>query len=236
MNIDVVFLPSDIRKNDLSETVCIVLDIFRATTCIVTAMGNGCAEIFPVLSVEEARQVARREGPVLLAGERRSIKIDGFDCGNSPFEFSADKVRSQKIVMTTSNGTVAINATKGSCRTLIGSFLNAGAVCDKAGQLGKDVLIVCAGTDRYFSLEDAFCAGLLVQRLSGANHADLTDAARGALLMYTAAAGSIAEIVSHSRNGARLYDLALQADVDYCLQTDIAGHVPEYRNGKILFQ
>ncbi len=233
MKIDVAFLPSDIREKNLSETVCIVLDIFRATTVIVTAMAHGCQHIIPVLTIEEARKLADQIGPVLLAGERQSIKINGFDCGNSPFEFSKDKVQAQKIVMTTSNGTIAINSTKGAYRTLIGSFLNAEAVCTEAKTCGKDILIVCAGTDRLFSLEDALCAGLLVQRLIEADHVSMTDSARGALLMYTAAKDAIAEIVSHSRNGKRLYDLDLKSDVDYCLQTDVVDIVPKYSEGKI---
>lgn len=233
MNINVAFLPSDIHEKNLSETVCIVLDIFRATSVIVTAMAHGCQHIIPVLTIEEARRLAGEIGPVLLAGERQSIKINGFDCGNSPYEFSKDRVQAQKIIMTTTNGTTAINSTKGAYRTLIGSFLNANAVYKEAQELGKDILIVCAGTDRLFSLEDALCAGLLVHRFIGAEHVSMTDSARGALLMYTTAKEAIGEIVSHSRNGKRLYDLDLKTDVDYCLQTDILDIVPKYSEGKI---
>jgi 2-phosphosulfolactate phosphatase len=155
MKIDIALLPQVVNKAELSDAVCIVLDIFRATTSIVTSLANGCSSMIPVLSIDEAHAVAANMGSVLFAGERQSIKIDGFDFGNSPLEFSRAKVQGQTIIMTTTNGTAAIKSTEGAYRTLIGSFVNAQAACVQAKQYGKDILIVCAGTDGLFSLEDA---------------------------------------------------------------------------------
>ncbi|WP_378953658.1 2-phosphosulfolactate phosphatase [Pelosinus sp. sgz500959] len=234
MKIDVAVLPSSVNGVDLSNTVCIVLDIFRATTSIVTSLANGCAAMIPVLSTEDASTMASQMGAVLFAGERQSIKIDGYHFGNSPFEFSEDKVKDQKIVMTTTNGTIAIKATDGAYRTLIGSFLNAKAVSRQAKKDGKDILIVCAGTDGLFSLEDALCAGLLVQLLTEDGEIFLTDSAYGALLMYNEAKDNLVETGVKSRNGKRLYDLNRMDDVEYCFQTDILDIVPEYVEGKIV--
>jgi 2-phosphosulfolactate phosphatase len=236
MKLDVVFLPKDTNGMDLSNTVCIVLDIFRATTCITTAMANGCNKIVPVLAFEDARALSNQIGPVLLAGERRSIKIEGCDLGNSPFEFCQDKVQEQTIIMTTTNGTVAIKATEGAYRTLIGSFLNAKAVCQMAKQYGKDILIVCAGTDGLFSLEDTLCAGLLVQLLKTEDETQMTDSARGALLMYNEAKDKLIETAIDSRNGKRLYDLNRMDDIKYCFRTDSLYLVPQYREGKIILE
>lgn len=235
MKIDVAFLPRDMQGMDVGDTVCIVLDIFRATTSMTTALANKCRRIIPVLSVEDAYSQAEKQGSVLFAGERKSIKIDGFNFGNSPYEFSADKVQNQTIVMTTTNGTVAVKATEGSFRTFIGAFINASAVCQKASQCGKDVLIVCAGTDRLFSLEDALCAGLLVKKLltGGNTKPVLTDSAQAALLLYNQTHGKLAEVAINSRNGKRLYDLGLTDDVEYCFKTDMFAIVPEYRGGEI---
>jgi len=105
MKIDVVFLPAEARGIDLSDVTCVVLDIFRATSSIATAMANGCQAIIPVVSVEQAKQLAGKKTAFLLAGERQSQKIDGFDFGNSPFDFSRDKVQDRQIIMTTTNGT-----------------------------------------------------------------------------------------------------------------------------------
>lgn len=236
MKINVAFIPAEFSGIDLSATVCVVLDIFRATTSIVTALANGCEAIFPVLSVEEAQKLAQQGGSYLLAGERKSIKIEGFDLGNSPSEFSGDVVNARHIIMTTTNGTVAIKATEGSYRTLIGSFLNAEALCKQVKQYGKDVLIVCAGTDRMFSLEDALCAGLMVELLreEESTNGILTDSAYAALLMYTQAKDALAVVARNSRNGQRLCLLGHENDVDYCLQLNMLNIVPEYRNGKLV--
>ncbi|HWR05380.1 2-phosphosulfolactate phosphatase [Sporomusa sp.] len=235
MNIDVAFLPAEVNGVDISNTTCIVLDIFRATTSIVTAMANGCKTVTPVLSVNEARLLANQENRSLLAGERQSIKIEGFDFGNSPFDFSESKVRDRQIIMTTTNGTTAIKATEGAARTLIGSFINASAVCRQAKQYGQDILIVCAGTDCLFSLEDALCAGFLTDILlsEAATVPTMTDAASGALLMYTQAKGALGEIAKNSRNGKRLCELGREEDANYCFQIDLFTIVPEYKNRMI---
>ena len=233
MKLDVALLPGLIAEKDLSATVCIVLDIFRATTCMVTAFSNGCNAIIPVLSLDEAHMVAEQIGPVLLAGERQSLKMDGCDLGNSPFDFCRDKLAGQTVVMTTSNGTVAVKATDTAYRTLIGSFINAEAVCREAKKYGKDIVIVCAGTDRTFSLEDTLCAGLLVRLLAANGDMEMTDAAEGALLMYKEANSNLFAIASGSRNGRRLCELERTKDVEYCLQTDLLDLVPYYAKGKI---
>ncbi|EGO62530.1 2-phosphosulfolactate phosphatase [Acetonema longum] len=234
MKLHVTFLPAEVSGMDLSDTVCIVLDIFRATSSIVTAAANGCQSVLPVLSAEEAQDLARQTKSCLLAGERKSVRIEGFDLGNSPAEFSRDKVQDRPIIMATTNGTVAIRATEGAWRTWIGSFLNAAAVCRQAQQHGKDILIVCAGTERLFSLEDALCAGQLVEILQGREQAViLSDAAYAALLMYTQSKGRLAEVAGRSRNGQRLYDLGRTDDIAYCLQSNILDIVPEYKHGTI---
>ncbi|MGL5512478.1 MAG: 2-phosphosulfolactate phosphatase [Sporomusa sp.] len=233
MKIDVVFLPAEARGIDLSDTICVVLDIFRATSSIVTAMANGCQAIIPVVSVEQAKQLAEKKTAFLLAGERQSKKIDGFDFGNSPFDFSRDKVQDRQIIMTTTNGTTAIKATATAYRTLIGSFINAGAVCRQAKQYGKDVLIVCAGTNQLFSLEDALGAGLLIDTLLADGNVVPTDAALGAALLYRHAQTQLTEVARSSRNGMRLYGLGRAEDIEYCLRVDETGCVPEFRGGMI---
>lgn len=233
MRVDVAFLPTDIKQHDLSDGICIVLDIFRATTSIVTAMANGCNAILPVSKIEDAHSLGKQINSPLFAGERQSIKIEGFDFGNSPYDFSTDKVQNRTIIMTTTNGTKAIQATEGSYLTLIGSFINAAAVCKQARQYGKDIVIVCAGTEQHFSLEDALCAGLLVHILSEEEDSIMTDAALGARVMYDGAKSSIIAVASNSKNGKRLCDIDRVNDIEYCLQLNTVSVVPRYNNGKI---
>jgi 2-phosphosulfolactate phosphatase len=233
MKIDVALLPGTIKERDLSSTLCIVLDIFRATSSIVTALANGCEAILPALSIEHAQELAQQSGATLFAGERKSIRIAGYDFGNSPLEFSPEKVKGKQIVMTTTNGTNAIKSTEGAHRTLIGSFLNASAVCADAAASGKDILIVCAGTDGLFSLEDSLCAGLLTEKLAAMSETELTDAAQGVRLMYRAAQEDLVANAVPSRNGKRLQDLDLMDDVRYCLRQDALTVVPCYAQGVI---
>jgi 2-phosphosulfolactate phosphatase len=235
MKIDVAFLPCDLDGTDLSNTVCIVLDIFRATSSIVTAFDNGCREIVPVCTIDEAWITAKQqnEAKLLLAGERKGGRIEGFHLGNSPLEFTLDKVFEKTIVMTTTNGTIAIKATEGAYRTLIGCFLNADAVYRRAKQYGKNVLVVCAGTDRHFSLEDALCAGMLVDAIWEEGQATLTDAARGALLMYAEVADAVDKVAANSSHGRYLYDIGYGDDIKACIRINMVDVVPEYRDGII---
>ena len=192
--------------------------------------------IYPVLTVEEARQMAGENPGCLLAGERKSIQTEGFDLGNSPYDFSSDNVRGRCVIMTTTNGTAAIKATEGSHRTFIGSFLNAKAVCEQIAAYGKDILIVCAGTEQTFSLEDALCAAYLVTILRGEDSAAaLTDAAQAAMMLYKQAEDDLMGAVKNSKNGKRLVDLNREHDVEYCLRKNHLAVVPQYCGGRIRF-
>lgn len=231
MKVDVALLPINLEQVDITDKICIILDVFRATTSIVTAMSNGCKNIFPVSSLDIAKALGKQISPVLFAGERQSVKIAGFDFGNSPLEFTPEAVRDKSIIMTTSNGTIAIEATKTAKTSLIGSFINAKAVCQQAVSWRKDIIIVCAGTDRQFSLEDAVCAGALVDNLSDTHMR--SDSAIAAYLMYKSASENLKEFVSQSKNGKRLLELGYLDDLNYCLQKDLCDVVPVYRAGKI---
>lgn len=231
MNLDVAFLPGLAPTAHINDATCIILDIFRATSTIVTAMANGCHQIIPVSSAVRAHELAAMRPELILAGERQSIKIAGFTLGNSPLEFTVDRVAGKTIVMTTTNGTAAIVSAATARSTLIGSWLNAAAVCRLAQQLGNDIIIICAGTDQRYSLEDSLCAGYMVQLLATA--ATLSDAAHAALLMYQAAHTNLELIAGSSTNGRRLQELERQADISHCLTIDSLQCVPLYRDEAI---
>lgn len=218
MNVDVKFLPSEITENEsLAEKVCIVLDIFRASSTITTALNNGCIAIKPVAEIATARTEKAQDGSILLAGERQSIKIEGFDFGNSPLEFTAKQVQGRKLVMNTSNGTKAILSCATAYRVLIGAFINAMSTIEHACSLQRDITIVCAGTGGEFSIEDSLCAGYMVKLLNELTDCSLSDRAYAAMLMYAGAANELKAHAGRSTNGARLYDIGLSADVEYCL-------------------
>lgn len=235
MRIDVAFLPQALADRELGDTTCIVLDVFRATSCMITALEHGCRAIVPVSTVAEARMAAEQfqNKPCLLAGERKGIRVEGFELGNSLQEFTGERIKNQLIVMSTTNGTVAVKAVQRARAILIGAFLNANAVCERAKCYANDILIVCAGTDRKVSLEDALCAGLLIDILGGGEAADLTDAARAALLMYTQTADVLDKVAADSNHGRYLHSIGFAEDVRLCTRINTVEIVPECRQGKI---
>src|SRR5690606_19366866 len=150
VKIEVAFTPAELAGIDLGDRVVVVLDVLRATSTIVEALANGARAVSPVSTVDEAVRLAEalgREG-VLLAGERRSLRIDGFDMGNSPLEFTRERVSGKQIVLTTTNGTVAILASATARRVLIASYLNLGAVAEELVHDGGPASIVCSGRER----------------------------------------------------------------------------------------
>lgn len=234
MDIDVAFSPRELADRELKGKICVVLDIFRATSSMITAFRHGCRRIMPVATVEEARTLAA--GPnksYLLAGERKGLRIEGFQLGNSPRDYMREFGDAETIVMTTTNGTKAIKAAAGADEVLIGAFLNAEAVCGQLAGGTGDILILCAGTNGKFSLEDALCAGLFVDILGKNERNELTDAARAALLMYEAVAGQLEKAAANSNHGRHLATIGFAGDLETCLRISTVAVVPEYCNGEI---
>ncbi|MBN1589373.1 MAG: 2-phosphosulfolactate phosphatase [Pirellulales bacterium] len=159
-------LPSLVADEELAGSVAVVIDVLRASTTIVTALASGAREILPCEDVDQARVEAARLPPetTLLGGERQAMPIDGFDLGNSPSEYSSEKVAGKTIVFTTTNGTRALARCHGASRILLGAFVNASAVLDALAGAER-VHLVCAGTDEQMSYDDVLFAGMLVERL-----------------------------------------------------------------------
>src|SRR5690606_9016889 len=157
------------------------------TSTIVEALANGARSVFPVASIEAAVRLAQNMGrdEVLLCGERRGLPIDGFDLGNSPREYTPDRVAGRSLIMTTTNGTPALLATTTAQETLVASFLNLSAVVARLAESGAPATVVCAGRERRFSLDDAVCAGAIVRALCGERFAageGLPDTAHAAMV------------------------------------------------------
>src|SRR5687768_8753850 len=167
MRLDVYLTPGEVVPGEMVQRTVVVLDVLRATTTIAQALANGARSIYPVSSIEEALRLANTFGrdEVLLCGERKCLPIEGFDLGNSPTEFTRERVAGKTLVMTTTNGTAAFALIGGASRVLIGSLLNISAVVDDLARTGADPVILCAGRERHFALEDATAAGLTAARL-----------------------------------------------------------------------
>jgi 2-phosphosulfolactate phosphatase len=228
VRIDVVPTADGVASARLAGATALVIDVLRASTTIVTALGNGAAYVVPVETVEDARaRKAALGADAILAGERNSDPPEGFDLGNSPLEFTADRVRGRSIVLTTSNGTRALAAARGAAAVGVAALVNAGAAAAWAAARRSDVVLICSGELGGPSLEDEACAGVLVARLAAdVPHAILTPTAESAQSIgrrYGKDLAGLARDAPHARGLARK---GRAADVAFCLTLDSTTVVP----------
>jgi len=237
MRIDIQLLPTQPDPKLLSDRVVIVIDVLRATSVMVYAMSQGAIEIIPVSAVEEAFQMAKTfpRGTTLLGGERGSRKIEGFDLGNSPKEYVAEKVKDKRLILTTTNGTRAFHFVSSGKEVMVGSFFNIGATAQRCVERDGDLLLFPSGDNGNFSMEDTVCGGMLIDVMlgKGGETISLTDASRAAHLLYQRFRANLVEALRLSSHGRDLIDLGLEDDLPYCAQTDITDLVPIFREGAI---
>lgn len=215
---------------DLSDRTVVVVDILRATSCMVTAFAHGVESITPFASLDECRQM-KLKGYV-TSGERDGKKVDGFDKGNSPFEYMGEQVRGLKIAFTTTNGTQAIEKAKEAKEVLIGSFLNLNSVA-KYLLLGEhNVLVVCAGWKGKVNLEDTLFAGALVEKLKDYLGPDC-DAPLAAQHLYNLAKNDMVGFLNASSHVKRLNKLNIHKDIEFCVTPDQYHVLPRLRKGTL---
>jgi 2-phosphosulfolactate phosphatase len=234
VRVDVALTADRAAEAPIRTATVLVVDVLRASTTIITALGNGCRAVVPVGDAEEARRrrAAYAEGAALIAGERRGEPLAGFDLGNSPLEFTAERVRGRTIVLTTSNGTRALLAAMEAPAAAVAGLVNLTAAAAWARGTGRDVTILCAGERGAVSLEDHVCAGLLVARLvDGDAGAALSAAARAARDLASGYAGDIRRLGVDSPWARHLESRGRGADVDACLTVDVTTLVPRLRPG-----
>jgi 2-phosphosulfolactate phosphatase len=220
MRLDVVFTPSGITPSEVQGRTVFVIDILRATTAMCAALCHGAKAMIPVAATEEALRLAQTIGSadLLLAGEQNCARIPGFQLGNSPLEMTESVVRNKTIIVTTTNGTKALLACQGAGEVYPACAANltlAGEKAREALERDRDILIVCAGRDGSFSLDDAYCAGrLAVAALGGRKpRRGLNDAALATLDLVRRYGDGWERPLSYSRAGRELIKLGFRADV-----------------------
>ena len=231
MTVETILTPAELpalARRDLRDAVCVVFDILRATSALVTALQNGARAVVPVSEIAEAVEFKRNVQDALLAGERHGLKIRAaesggvdFDFGNSPREFRPEKIRGKTIVTTTTNGTRALRACAGAKMVLASSFLNLAATAKFVNELSPqpaEMLLICAGTGEGVALEDVLAAGALAGLISG-EYSDTTEIASRTFL---SAKTDLPAAIAGSQNARRLQAIPeLRADVGFCCQRDI---------------
>ena len=235
MKATVFFTVNEVDSAVLHDHTAVVIDVLRATSTIVAALAGGAHALFPVVSTEEAIKLATSlgRGETLLAGERKGLKIEGFDLGNSPREFTPAAVAGKQVVMTTTNGTRALVAAAAAERVLVASFLNLSAVAAASASADR-LAVVCAGREGRFAIDDALCAGMLLGRLEEqlGIALEVEEAGRAALTL-AGSYGVDAELLADSASGRALAEIGLAEDVGWCARVDVEALVPELRDRMI---
>ena len=236
MRLEVHFTPDEVTGADLREHVAVVIDTLRATSVIAQALASGARMIYPVGTTEEAVRLGQNldREQLILCGERGGLRIEGFDLGNSPLEFTPDVVGDRTLVMTTTNGTPALVSAAGARRTLAASYLNLGAVV-KAVANEDAVALICAGRERRFALEDAVCAGMFVERMTKgrATDAALNDNAVAALALAERFGADLDAMMRDTTAGRHLIEIGHEQDVVYCAGIDQLNVVPKLEDRRI---
>lgn len=229
MRLDVALVPSEFAAADLSGGTAVIVDVMRATTSVVEAMAAGCGEVIPVRDVVEARLRARDfpPGRCLLAGEREGEPIPGFDLGNSPLEFTPERVVGRTVILTTTNGTAAMLAAARATAAAVAALTNVGAAARWVADQGRDCTVLCAGEHGGFSLEDAVCAGLLVEGVVAAGGpVVLSDGAMAARRIGGYYRGRLRRLLDDATWARALRRAGRRHDLDACLALNTVDHVP----------
>jgi 2-phosphosulfolactate phosphatase len=236
MQVEVFLTGSTVTGEDVKDRVVVVVDVLRASATIVTALHNGARAVVPVADMEMAGKLASNmdSSSYLLGGERGGIKIEGYQAGNSPFEYAPEVVEGKTVILNTTNGTNALVAARGAGLLLVGSFLNASRVAEVIKEAGRDAVIVCAGWRNRISLEDTLCAGLLLSLLWDDSSPGLvSDAAHTAYSLYHHDEDQLDVALRRSNHAQRLVAMGAGEDVDYCLRRDALPVVPVFGDSRL---
>lgn len=212
---EIVLKAEDMDAKAARGKVCVVIDVLRASTTIVAALAAGCPEIIPVRTPEQARETARRRG-CLLGGERGGQRLEGFDFGNSPLEYTREKIGGRPIAFTTTNGTRAMEECAAAETLVVACFLNGGAVAGLLKGRARDTLIVCAGTQGEPSIEDTVCGGMLIAAFGARVGSEVGSEEAEAVSLWNRHRQDLAAMMKEaSPHGRRLVSQGFGADIDF---------------------
>jgi len=209
------------------QSVIVVIDVLRATTMIAALLDAGANFVWPVRSIEKARHLRIEHPELMIAGERSGLRPEGFDMGNSPAEITSSTVRGRGIVLTTTNGTAALETARHMSETVLTlSLTNLASVEHWLSNTDRDACLMCSGTDGHRSLEDELAAGLLAARMSGWDLTSRAICVREQALQLVERWGGVAGAVAQSPHAARLVELGFDRDVDACSRVSVTDCVP----------
>ena len=230
-----ILTPGLLPNYTLEKSIVVIIDVFRATTTIATALYNGAQSIIPVETVEEAQKMMVKKD-YIVGGERDGKKIDGFSCGNSPMEYSTNLVKNKTIVFTTTNGTKLLKKTELQNPSLIisGAFVNQSAIQNFILKNNQPVYLCCAGWKNRFNMEDALFAGAIIHSVKKyyVVHCDSSFICCEIYKNYKNDLLKIAPKLTHYHRLVEQFGLI--DDIEYCLTPDLANVLPMLKNGELI--
>jgi 2-phosphosulfolactate phosphatase len=228
--LETCFSPALFNPEEHSNSIVVIIDILRASSSICTAFANGAAGIIPVAEVEEAK--AYKLKGYLVAAERDGFVLDFADFGNSPFNFTRDRVEGKTIVYSTTNGTGIIDLASAASKIAIGSFLNISSLSRWLISEKKDVLLFCAGWKNKFNIEDTVCAGAIASKLmESGTFTTICDSTLAAMDLWSLAEPDLKGYLEKAAQRTRLRDKKLDDCIDFCLVSDFTEKIPVMKNG-----
>jgi len=231
--LETCFSPALFEADFHSDSIVVIIDVLRASSAICTAFANGASSIIPVAEIEEARMYKSKG--YLVAAERDGFTLDFADFGNSPFNFTKEKVAGRTIVYSTTNGTSIINLTRSAYMTVIGSFLNIGTLNKWLINQDRNVLLVCAGWKNRFNLEDTVCAGAIANALMKSKvFLTVCDSTHAAIDLWKLASPDLHGYIEKAAQHSRLKDKNLDDCIEFCLTQDFTDKIPVMKNGVLV--
>jgi 2-phosphosulfolactate phosphatase len=228
--------PALLNLYDVNDSVVVIIDVFRATSTIATALYNGASSVIPVETVSKCIELGKKANSI-TAGERDGKIAEGLKYGNSPFEYPKEFISEKTLVLTTTNGTrlLHIALEKGAREIITGSFVNISAVCDHLMSMKKNVILGCASWKDRVNMEDTLFAGAVVSKI-GRHFSINCDSSHIAKQMYEKGKDDLFEFIkmNNASHYNRLMDFGLEKDIRYCLTDDSANVLPIYRDGKLV--
>lgn len=218
LNINVFFSYHEVDSDlDLKDKNVVVIDVLRTSTTMITGLANGAKEVIPTESVANAGIIGRNsQGKALLCGEKNGKRIEGFNLGNSVKEYAEETVKGKSLIFSSTNGTPALIKSKFSRSCIVAGFVNINRVAKYLSEMGQDFVILCAGRDEEFSLEDTVCAGMLIDLIvkkTTKQPYELSDSARGSAKLYSAYKNDLLKMFHDSVHGKYLVSLGFESDL-----------------------
>ena len=233
-NLHTVTSPRLLDLYDISDSIVVVIDVFRATSTIATALFNGASRVIPVDSVDQCIRIGNDTGGI-TAGERDGKVIEGLSYGNSPAEYPRSFIDGKTLVLTTTNGTKLLHKAlqSGAAEVVTGSFPNLSAVCDYLIAQNKPVILGCSAWKDKFNIEDTLFAGAVIDSVK--EHFTIhCDSSLMAEELYHLHQGDMYQFIRKTTHWHRLASYGLEKDLEYCVTENIANVLPIYRNGDLV--